>query len=146
MKTSWDSYLETLTTFQQLELVLIPIILVLSQIFVIFITLAFIGEETWNLIGIPMIAGYLFSTIFIYLLNQKQYIQEFKQLEQLFRFLVVGGGIILIPVLIAQISNLMTFYSIFLILSFVFASISGVMTISCLMFWLRNQFNQNLLK
>ncbi len=132
--------MDDLTIFQRLELLLIPIFLIFGQFMVIFIVSIFAEEELWPLIVIPMIFGYLFSLIIAYFLHRKQYLQEFKQIEQFFRVLVIIGGILLIPILLAQFLTLMTVFLTFLVLSLIFSLISGLMTISCLVLLYRIRF------
>lgn len=128
--------METLTSLQRFELVLIPTCFLFSQILVLLFGFNFLGNETWVMMGIPVLLGSLISIIFGYFLNHKKILQEFKQLETLFRILVLSGGGALIPLLLAQNFNLLPLYSIFSILSLIFSTLGGTMTISCfLLFW-----------
>lgn len=126
----------TLTPFQRFELALIPISFLFSQILVLLFGLNIIGSETWIIMGIPVLLGSVISIVIGYFLNQRKMIQEAKQLESLFRLLVLAGGGALIPLLLAQILDLLTVFSVFSILALIFSVLGGTMTISCiLLFW-----------
>ncbi|UCG00456.1 MAG: hypothetical protein JSW11_12515 [Candidatus Heimdallarchaeota archaeon] len=125
--------METLTSLQQFELVLIPFCFLFSQILILIFGLNFLGNETWVMMGIPVLLGSIISFIFGYFLNHKKLIQEFKQLEKLFRILVLAGGGALIPLLIAQNFHFMNVFLIFFILSLIFSTLGGTMTISCIL-------------
>ncbi|MFX1515656.1 MAG: hypothetical protein ACFFC6_05045 [Promethearchaeota archaeon] len=128
--------MEPLTTLQRLELVLIPTCFIFSQLLVLIFGLNFLGNETWGMMGIPILFGSVFSILFGLYLNHTEIIQEFKQLETLLRILVILGGGALIPILLVQNFNLLPVDSVFSILSLIFSTLGGTMTISCfLLFW-----------
>ncbi len=121
----------TLTSFQRFELVLIPSSFLFSQILVLIFGLNIIGSETWIIMGIPVLMGSLISIFIGYFLNQRNMVYEVKQLESLFRLLFLAGGGALIPLLLVQILDLLTVYSVFSLLSLIFSVLGGTMTISC---------------
>lgn len=123
--------LATLTSFQRFELVLIPSSFLFSQILVLLFGFNIIGSKTWVIMGIPVLFGSVISIIIGFFLNQRHMVHEIKHLESLFRLLVVVGGGVLIPLLIAQTLGFLTAYSIFSILSLFFSVLGGTMTISC---------------
>ena len=126
----------TLTPFQRFELALIPISFLFSQILVLLFGLNIIGSETWIIMGFPVLLGSAISIVIGYFLNQRKMIQEVKQLESLLRLLVLAGGGALIPLLLAQILDLLTVFSVFSILALIFSVLGGTMTISCIfLFW-----------
>ncbi|MFX0170961.1 MAG: hypothetical protein ACFE9L_03490 [Candidatus Hodarchaeota archaeon] len=125
--------MRTLTYFQQLELVLIPTFFLLSQIFIFLFGLTMIGEEMWIFLGIPILSGSILSIFVSFLLNHRNPINEFSQLESFFRILIFGGGGAIIIVLLFQIIGLLAGSLIFTILSLVFSTLGGLMTISCLL-------------
>jgi hypothetical protein len=128
--------LEPLTLLQRIELVLIPTCFLFSQFLVLIFGLNFLGNETWIMMGIPVLLGSGISLIFGLYLNHKEFIQDFKQLETLLRILVIIGGGALIPLLLAQNFSFISIYSIFSILALIFSTLGGTMTISCLLlFW-----------
>jgi hypothetical protein len=128
--------LEALTSLQRFELVLIPTCFLFSQILVLIFGLNFLGNETWVVMGIPVLLGAGISIICGFFLNHRKLLQEFKQLEVVFRILVLAGGGALIPLLLAQNFNLLTINSIFPILSLIFSTLGGTMTISCFfLYW-----------
>jgi len=126
----------TLTSYQRFELVLIPSSFLFSLILVLIFGLNIIGSETWVLMGIPVLLGFAISIFIGYFLKKRNMVHEITQLESLFRLLVLAGGGVLIPVLVAQVFELLTFSSIFSILSLIFSVLGCTMTISCfLLFW-----------
>ena len=128
--------MEPLTSLQRFELVLIPMCFIFSQFLVLIFGLNFLGNETWVMMGIPILLGSGLSILFGLYLNHKEMVQEFKQLETLLRILVVIGGGALIPILLAQNFDLLSISSIFSMLSLIFSTLGGTMTISCfLLFW-----------
>jgi len=128
--------LVTLTSYQRFELVLIPSSFLFSLILVLIFGLNIIGSETWVLMGIPVLLGFAISIFIGYFLKKRNMVHEITQLESLFRLLVLAGGGVLIPVLVAQVFELLTFSSIFSILSLIFSVLGCTMTISCfLLFW-----------
>ncbi|UCE12394.1 MAG: hypothetical protein JSV04_09360 [Candidatus Heimdallarchaeota archaeon] len=129
----------TLTPFQKFELIAIPLVLMFSQIMIFLFGIAMIGNELWIIMGIPILLGIVISFFIVYLINKRFLVIEFSQLELLFRILVGGGGGALIPLLLAQILDLVAESIIFPILSLVFSLISGIMIISCLLFLYRYQ-------
>ncbi|MFX0122517.1 MAG: hypothetical protein ACFFAE_02710 [Candidatus Hodarchaeota archaeon] len=128
--------MNTLTSLQRFELVLVPSCFLFSQILILTFGFSFLGDKTWGMMGIPVLLGSVISIIIGYFLNHEKLLQDFKQLETLFRILVLAGGGALIPLLLAQNFNLITVHSIFSILTLIFTTLGGIMTISCLLlFW-----------
>lgn len=126
----------TLTSYQRFELVLIPSSFLFSLILVLIFGLNIIGSETWVIMGIPVLLGFAISIFIGYFLKKRNMVHEITQLESLFRLLVLAGGGVLIPVLLAQVFELLPFSSIFSILSLIFSVLGCTMTISCfLLFW-----------
>ncbi|UCG89723.1 MAG: hypothetical protein JSU57_04405 [Candidatus Heimdallarchaeota archaeon] len=121
----------TLTSYQRFELVIIPSSFLFGQILILIIGLNTIGSETWFIIGIPVLMGLTVSLFIGYFLKRKNMVHEMDQLESLFRVLVLTGGGVLIPLLLAQVFNLFTYYYIFSILSLIFSILGGTMSISC---------------
>ncbi|MFW9904485.1 MAG: hypothetical protein ACFFFH_09145 [Candidatus Thorarchaeota archaeon] len=134
--------MEPLTSLQRFELVLIPTCFLFSQFFVLIFGLNLLGNETWMMMGIPVLLGAGISIIFGLYLNHKKFVQEFKQLEILLRTLVIIGGGALIPLLLAQNFNFLSIYSIFSILSLIFSTLGGTMSISCLLLFWQTRFIQ----
>ena len=132
--------MEPLTALQRFELVLIPTCFIFSQLLVLIFGLNFLGNETWGMMGIPTLFGFGFSILFGLYLNHKEIIQEFKQLETLLRILVILGGGALIPILLVQNFNLLPVNSIFSILSLIFSTLGGTMTISCFLLLRQTRF------
>ena len=60
--------LALVTSFQKIELILIPIIFLFSQVLILLFGLSIIGEETWIVMGIPMMLGAILSVIFLILI------------------------------------------------------------------------------
>ena len=92
------------------------------------------------MMGIPVLLGAGISIIFGLYLNHKNMVQEFKQLETLLRILVIIGGGALIPLLLAQNLNLLSIYSIFSILTLIFSTLGGTISISCLLLFWQTRF------
>lgn len=132
--------MEPLTSLQRFELVLIPTCFLFGQLLVLIFGLNFLGNETWSMMGIPVLLGAGISIIFGLYLNHKNMVQEFKQLETLLRILVIIGGGALIPLLLAQNLNLLSIYSIFSILTLIFSTLGGTISISCLLLFWQTRF------
>ncbi len=135
-----------LTFFQRFELILIPISFILSLILMLIFGLAIIGNQILDIMGIPVLLGSGISILIGYLLNRRNLIQDFKQLEIMFRLLVLGGGGILIPLLLIQLLEIFSGYFIFSVLSLVFSLLGGIMSISCVLLLWRVRSNQQLLE
>jgi hypothetical protein len=138
--------LVTLTSFQRFELILIPCSFLFSQILVLLFGLNIIGSETWVIMGIPVLFGSLISIVIGVFLYQRQMVHDFKNLESLLRLIVFIGGALLIPLLLAQTLGLFTVYSIFSILSLIFSSLGGIMTISCVILLWHTRPSQEVLE
>ncbi len=123
-----------ISTFQTAELVLIPITFVFSQILIILFGLSIIGEHTWTLMGVPMVVGGLIATSLIIVGNNKVEINEFRQLEIMFRIIAIIGGVLFISILGLQIIFQATGILIFSLLSLVISIIGDMMTIQCIYF------------
>lgn len=136
----------TLTSFQRFELILIPICFILSLLLILIFGLTIIGNQTLVIMGIPVLVGSGISIFIGYLLNQRNLIRDFNQLELLLRLLVLGGGGALIPLLLTQLLEIFTGYFIFSVLSLVFSLLGGIMSISCLLFLWRTRSIQQLLE
>ncbi|MFX1505539.1 MAG: hypothetical protein ACFFDC_05420 [Promethearchaeota archaeon] len=134
--------MEPLTSLQRFELVLIPTCFLFSQFLVLLFGLNLLGNETWIIMGIPVLLGSGISIIFGLYLNHKEFIQEFKQLETLLRILVIIGGGALIPLLLVQNFNLLSIYSTFSILSLIFSTLGGTISVSCLLLFWQTRFIQ----
>ena len=134
--------MEPLTSLQRFELVLIPTCFLFSQFLVLLFGLNLLGNETWVIMGIPVLLGSGISIIFGLYLNHKELIQEFKQLETLLRILVIIGGGALIPLLLVQNFDLLSIYSTFSILSLIFSTLGGTISISCLLLFWQTRFIQ----
>jgi hypothetical protein len=126
--------LTDLTSFQRLELILIPIIFLMSLIFILLMGLNIIGSEVWIIMGVPFLLGSIIGSIIVYLVKKQNFLNEFNQLEKLFRILVVGGGLALIPLLIIQILGFFSFNFVFSILALIFSLIGTTMGITCILF------------
>lgn len=125
-----------LTTLQRFELILIPISFLFSLLLLFIFGISIIGSQTLVIMGIPVLLGSVISIVIGYLLNQRKSIQDFNQLETLFRLLVLGGGGVLIPILLIQLLELFTGYFILSVLSLVFSLLGGLISISCfLLLW-----------
>ena len=126
--------LVTVTTFQKMELILIPAIFLFSQVLILVFGFSIIGEEAWIIMGIPMMLGAILSAIFlIFILNYVQ-IEEFRQLEIFFRVLTILGGIVIILILVIQIFLYETGYFIFSLQALTISVIGDVMSILCILF------------
>ncbi|MFX0207593.1 MAG: hypothetical protein ACFFDT_16520 [Candidatus Hodarchaeota archaeon] len=134
--------MEPLTSLQRFELVLIPTCFLFSQFLVLVFGLNLLGNETWVIMGIPVLLGSGISIIFGLYLNHKELVQEFKQLETLLRILVIIGGGALIPLLLVQNFNLLSLYSTFSILSLIFSTLGGTISTSCLLLFWQARFIQ----
>lgn len=122
------------TTFQKMELILIPAIFLFSQVLILLFGLSIIGEETWIVMGIPMMLGGIFSLIFLILILKYVQIEEFHQLEVFFRVLTILGGIAIVLILAMQIFLHETGYIIFSLQTLIISVIGDVMTILCILF------------
>jgi len=126
--------LVTVTTFQKMELILIPAIFLFSQVLILVFGFSIIGEEAWIIMGIPMMLGAILSAIFlIFILNYVQ-IEEFRQLEIFFRVLTILGGIVIILILVIQIFLYETGYFIFSLQALAISVIGDVMSMLCILF------------
>lgn len=123
-----------ISTFQKMELVLIPITFVFSQFLIILFGLSILGDDTWTLMGIPMGIGGLVATIILIVLNTNTEISEFRHLEVLFRIITIIGGVVFILILGLQIIFQVTGLMIFSLLSLVISIIGDMMTIQCILF------------
>ena len=123
-----------ISTFQKMELVLIPITFVFSQFLIILFGLSILGDDTWTLMGIPMGIGGLVATIILIVLNTNTEISEFRHLEVLFRIITIIGGVVFILILGLQIIFQVTGLMIFSLLSLVISIIGDMMTIHCILF------------
>lgn len=120
-----------LTSFQRLELILIPVTFFFSLIFIFLIGLIIIGHETWDIMGVPIILGSMIGIIVVFILKQKKLIISFNQLETLFRILVIIGGVALIPMIIGQMIMIVDTNIIFSLLTLIFTSLGSIMGITC---------------
>jgi len=126
--------LASVTTFQKMELILIPVIFLFSQVLILLFGLSIIGEETWIVMGIPMVLGAMFSTIILILILKNVQIEEFHQLEVFFRVLTILGGIAIIFIIFIQLFLHETGYIIFSLQTLIITVIGDVMTILCISF------------
>ncbi len=124
--------LPSVTTFQKMELILIPTIFLFSQVLILVFGLSIIGEETWIIMGIPMMLGAVFSSIFLILIQKYIKIEEFRQLEVIFRVLTIFGGIAIVLILAIQIFLHETGYVIFSLQTLIISVIGYVMSILCI--------------
>jgi hypothetical protein len=124
--------LASVTTFQKMELILIPALFLFSQVLILVFGLSIIGEETWIIMGIPMMLGAIFSAIFLILILKYVQIEEFRQLEIFFRVLTILGGIAIVIILVAQIFLHETGYVIFSIQTLIISIIGYIMSILCI--------------
>ncbi len=120
-----------LSSFQRLELVLIPVTFFFSLIFIFLIGLIIIGHETWDIMGVPIILGSMIGIIVVFILKQKKLIISFNHLETLFRILVIIGGVALIPMIIGQMIMIVDTNMIFSLLALIFTSLGSIMGITC---------------
>jgi hypothetical protein len=132
------------TSFQKMELILIPTVFLFSQVLILFFGLSIIGEEIWIIMGMPMLFGAI-SSIFLLILIQKYIeIEEFRQLETIFRVLTILGGIGIILILAIQIFHKETGYGIFSLQTLVISIIGNVMAILCIIFLKKTFLTQGL--
>ena len=124
--------LPLVTTFQKMELILIPTIFLFSQVLILVFGLSIIGEETWIIMGIPMLVGAVFSTILLILIQKYIQIEEFRQLEVIFRVLTILGGIAIVLILALQIFLHETGYVIFSLQTLIISVIGYIMSILCI--------------
>ncbi|MHA2223812.1 MAG: hypothetical protein ACXAC8_01215 [Candidatus Hodarchaeales archaeon] len=124
--------MENLTTVQRLELIFIPLIFLFSQFVIIAIGIMIIGNDIWSYLGMPTLLGLVIGILIGFFINQKYIIHKFSQLEMIFRLVTIGGGITLIPILIAQVYRLIYVYSVFSLLSFILSLMEGLLTVICL--------------
>ncbi|MHA2278860.1 MAG: hypothetical protein ACXAC2_24030 [Candidatus Kariarchaeaceae archaeon] len=122
-----------LSSFQRLELILIPVSFFFSLIFIFLIGLIIIGHETWDIMGVPIILGSIIGIIIVFILKQKKLINSFNQLETLFRILVIIGGVALIPMIIGQMIMNVDINIIFSFLALIFSSLGSIMGITCVL-------------
>lgn len=122
-----------LSSFQRLELVLIPVTFFFSLIFIFLIGLIIIGHETWDIMGVPIILGSIIGIIVVFILKQKKLIISFNHLETLFRILVIIGGVALIPMIIGQMIMMVDTNMIFSLLALIFTSLGSIMGITCVL-------------
>ncbi|MFX0085103.1 MAG: hypothetical protein ACFFAU_05485 [Candidatus Hodarchaeota archaeon] len=116
----------------------------MSLIFILLMGLNIIGIEVWTIMGIPFLFGSIIGSFIVYFVNKRKLLYNFTQLEKLFRVLVVGGGLALIPLLIVQILGFFRFALIFSILAFMFSLIGTTMGITCILFLCIQDFTQDL--
>lgn len=133
-----------LTSFQRLELILIPITFLLSLCFIFLLGLNMIGSEVLSIIGIPVLIGLIIGSFFVFIIKTKYFIFDFLFLEKLFRLLVIIGGLILIPLILTQILGYISSNTIFSILSLIFSLIGTIMGITCLMLLYHNSLTHDL--
>ncbi len=124
--------MKELTRFQQLELILIPITFIFSQLLIFLFGISIIGEETIRIMGIPMTLGLLTAVILIFVIFQQIEIREFSQLEIIFRVLTIIGGGVLIVMISFQILLKVNSLDIIPILAFVIATIGDTMSMMCI--------------
>ena len=124
----------SVTNFQKMELILIPAIFLFSQVLILLFGLSIIGEETWIVMGIPMMLGGILSAIILILILKYVKIEEFRQLEVFFRVLTILGGIAIILILAIQIFLHETGYVIFSLQTLIISIIGYAMTIMCISF------------
>ncbi|MCK4849130.1 MAG: hypothetical protein KAT16_08905 [Candidatus Heimdallarchaeota archaeon] len=124
----------SVTNFQKMELILIPAIFLFSQVLILLFGLSIIGEETWIVMGIPMMLGGILSVIILILILKYVKIEEFRQLEVFFRVLTILGGIAIILILAIQIFLHETGYVIFSLQTLIISIIGYAMTIMCISF------------
>ncbi|MHA2155414.1 MAG: hypothetical protein ACXABU_08745 [Candidatus Hodarchaeales archaeon] len=126
--------MKRISAFQTAELVLIPITFIFSQILIIIFGLSIIGANTWTLMGIPMGIGGVIASIALIVVNINVEINEFRQLEVMFRIFTIMGVVIFILILGLQIIFQTTGILIFSLLSLVISIIGDMMTIQCIYF------------
>jgi hypothetical protein len=136
--------LTDLTSFQRLELILIPSTFLLSLVFIFLLGLNMIGSEVLSIIGIPVLLGLIIGSLFVLIIKTKYFIYDFLSLEKLFRLLVIIGGLILIPLILTQILGYISSNMIFSFLALIFSLIGTIMGITCLMLLYHNSFTHDL--
>ena len=132
-----------LTPFQRLELVLIASIFLVSLVFIFLMGLNIIGREIWSIMGVPFLLGSIIGGFIGYIVKKQNFLSDFNKLEQLFRILVVVGGLALIPLLIIQILGFFSFILVFSILALIFSLIGTTMGISCVLFLHKYTFTRD---
>jgi len=132
-----------LTPFQQFELIIIPITVLISQFFILLFGISIIGENIIAIIGIPSTIGYLLGAIIVYILDRKRQIRSFNQVERMVRSLVVLGGFILIPIILSQNFDIIPIFTTFSVLSIIFALLGGVLSFLCILLLWRYLVIQN---
>ncbi len=132
-----------LSAFQTAELILIPLTFFFSQIIIILFGLEIIGENTWILMGIPIGIGVLVAIVLLVVVNNAVTINEFRQLEVMFRIITIIGGILFILILGIQIVFQITGILIFSLLTLVISIIGDIMTFQCISFLLRYILTQD---
>ena len=121
-----------ITTFQKIELVLIPIVFTFSQILVLSFGFSIIGEDIWNIMGFPMILGLFISILILLLIQRYLDIDEFTQLEVFFRRLTIVGGIVIVIIIAGQMLVKETGLIIFSIQTLIISVIGDIMTVLCI--------------
>jgi hypothetical protein len=129
-----DISLIPVTTFQKLELILIPTIFIFSQILILLFGLSILGEEIWIIMGTPMMLGVILSVISSAIIVNYFQIVEFRQLEIIFRVMAILGGVAIIFVIIIQIVLAESGYGIFSLQALIISVIGDIMTILCIIF------------
>ena len=132
-----------LTPFQRFELIFIPIIVLLSQVFILLFGLNMIGENIINTMGYPSAFGYLLGGIVVYILDRKKPIRNILQVERIVRSLAVLGALLLIPIILIQNFNIIPILTIFSVLSLIFAILGGILSFFCLLLLWRFSVSQN---
>jgi hypothetical protein len=123
-----------ISAFQTAELILIPITFIFSQILIIVFGLSILGADVWFLMGIPMGIGGLIAIFALVIVNLNIEMDEFRQLEVMFRIFSIIGGVVFILIIGVQIIFQTTGILIFSLLSLVISVIGDMMTIQCLYF------------
>ncbi len=132
------------TTFQKIELILIPSIFIFSQVLILLFGLSILGKDMWIIMGTPMLLGAILSVISSILIQYNFKIIEFRQLEIIFRILVILGGIAIIFVILIQIVLTNTDYVIFSLQTLIISVIGDIMTILCIIFLMKTFPTQEL--
>ena len=132
----------SITTFQKIELVLIPIVFIFSQILILLFGHSIIGQEIWGIMGFPMLLGFMLSISILVFIQRYMIINEFHQLEVLFRMITIIGGIIVVLIIAMQIIIQVTGYIIFSLQILIISIIGDIMTLLCIMFLRRVVFTQ----
>ena len=129
--------MNSVTTFQKMELILIPSIFIFSKVLILLFGLSILGEEIWIIMGIPMMIGVILSIASSILIQKKIEIVEFRQLETIFRVMAILGGVAIIFVIIIQIVLTNADYSIFSLQTLIISVIGDIMTIMCIIFLMK---------